>query len=157
MNKIKNHIKEDFSRIKNNSIVLVLFLGISLIPCLYAWFNIAASWDPYKHTENIPMAVVNEDKGYEPTLIPKTFDIGEKLKMKLAVEETVNWIFTDREDAVEGVKSGTYYAAIIIPADFSEKMFSFLSPGGEAPELEYYVNEKKTPSPRKLWEKKRAI
>lgn len=55
----------------------------------------------------------------------------------------MNWIFTDREDAVEGVKSGTYYAAIIIPADFSEKMFSFLSPGGEAPELEYYVNEKK--------------
>lgn len=143
MNKIKNHTKEDFSRIKNNSIVLVVFLGISLIPCLYAWFNIAASWDPYKHTENIPMAVVNEDKGYEPTLIPKTFDIGEKLKMNLAVEETVNWIFTDREDAVEGVKSGTYYAAIIIPADFSEKMFSFLSPGGEAPELEYYVNEKK--------------
>lgn len=143
MTKIKNHIKEDFSRIKNNSIVLVALLGISLIPCLYAWFNIAASWDPYKHTENIPMAVVNEDVGYEPTLIPKTFSIGEEVKRNLAVEETVNWIFTDREDAVEGVKSGTYYAAIIIPADFSEKMFSFLSPGGEAPELEYYVNEKK--------------
>lgn len=143
MNKIKNHIKEDFSRIKKNSIVLVVFLGISLIPCLYAWFNIAASWDPYKHTENIPMAVVNEDEGYEPTLIPKTFYIGEKVKMNLAVEESVNWVFTDRKDAVEGVKSGAYYGAIIIPKDFSEKMFSFLSPQGEAPELEYYVNEKK--------------
>ena len=143
MNKIKNHIKEDFSRIKNNSIVFVVFLGISLIPCLYAWFNIAASWDPYKNTGHIPMAVVNEDKGYEPTLIPKTFYIGEKVKMNLAVEESVNWVFTDREDAVKGVKSGDYYAAIIIPKDFSEKMFSFLAPDGEAPELEYYVNEKK--------------
>lgn len=143
MKKIKQHIKEDFSRIKNNSIVFVVFLGISLIPSLYAWFNIAASWDPYKHTEHIPMAVVNEDKGYEPTLIPKTFAIGEKVKMNLAVEDTVDWMFTDRKDAVEGVKSGRYYAAIIIPEDFSEKMFSFLSPAGEAPELEYYVNEKK--------------
>lgn len=108
----------------------MVFLGISLIPSLYAWFNIAASWDPYKHTEHIPMAVVNEDKGYEPTLIPKTFAIGEKVKMNLAVEDTVDWVFTDRKDAVEGVKSGRYYAAIIIPEDFSEKMFSFLSPAG---------------------------
>ena len=46
MKKIKQHIKEDFSRIKSNSIVFVVFLGISLIPSLYAWFNIAASWDP---------------------------------------------------------------------------------------------------------------
>lgn len=143
MNKIKNHIKEDFSRIKKNSIVFVVFLGISLIPCLYAWFNIGASWDPYKNTEHIPMAVVNEDKGYEPTLIPKTFHIGEKVKMNLAVESSVDWVFTDRQKAIEGVKSGAYYGAIIIPKDFSEKMFSFLSPQGEAPELEYYVNEKK--------------
>ena len=143
MNMIFKHIKEDFSRIKGNSIVLVVLLGICLVPCLYAWFNIAASWDPYKHTEELPMAVVNEDEGYRPTLIPKTFDIGEKVKMNLAVEAKVDWIFTDREDAVDGVKSGKYYAAVVIPKDFSEKMFSFLSPDGEAPVLEYYVNEKK--------------
>lgn len=140
---IFKHIKEDFSRIKGNSIVLVVLLGICLVPCLYAWFNIAASWDPYKHTEELPMAVVNEDEGYHPTLIPKTFNIGEKVKMNLAVEAKVDWIFTDREDAVDGVKSGKYYAAVVIPKDFSEKMFSFLSPDGQAPALEYYVNEKK--------------
>ena len=143
MNMIFKHIKEDFSRIKGNSIVLVVLLGICLVPCLYGWFNIAASWDPYKHTEELPMAVVNEDEGYHPTLIPKTFNIGEKAKMNLAVEAKVDWIFTDREDAVDGVKSGKYYAAVVIPKDFSEKMFSFLSPDGQAPALEYYVNEKK--------------
>ena len=143
MNMIFKHIKEDFSRIKGNSIVLVVLLGICLVPCLYAWFNIAASWDPYKHTEELPMAVVNEDEGYHPTLIPKTFNIGEKVKMNLAVEAKVDWIFTDREDAVDGVKSGKYYAAVVIPKDFSEKMFSFLSPDGQAPAIEYYVNEKK--------------
>ena len=143
MSMIFKHIKEDFSRIKGNSIVLVVLLGICLVPCLYAWFNIAASWDPYKHTEELPMAVVNEDEGYHPTLIPKTFNIGEKVKMNLAVEAKVDWIFTHREDAVDGVKSGKYYAAVVIPKDFSEKMFSFLSPDGEAPVLEYYVNEKK--------------
>lgn len=143
MNMIFKHIKEDLSRIKGNSIVLVVLLGICLVPCLYAWFNIAASWDPYKHTEELPMAVVNEDEGYHPTLIPKTFNIGEKVKMNLAVEAKVDWIFTDREDAVDGVKSGKYYAAVVIPKDFSEKMFSFLSPDGQAPAIEYYVNEKK--------------
>ena len=69
MKMIWNHVKEDFSRIKSNSIVLVVILGISLIPCLYAWFNIAASWDPYEETKGIRIAVVNDDEGYTPCLL----------------------------------------------------------------------------------------
>ena len=39
--------------------------------------------------------------------------------------------------------SGEYYAAIVIPKDFSEKLTSMLTGDFEQPELTYYVNEKK--------------
>ena len=143
MKMIWNHINEDFSRIKSNSIVLVVIMGISLIPCLYAWFNIGASWDPYEETKGIRIAVVNDDKGYTPTLIKTHIVIGDKIKLNLGVNEQMDWIFTERNDAIEGVRSGKYYAAIVIPPDFSEKMFSFTSSKAEAPSLHYYVNEKK--------------
>ena len=111
MNMIFKHIKEDFSRIKGNSFVLVVLLGICLVPCLYAWFNIAASWDPYKHTEELPMAVVNEDEGYHPTLIPKTFNIGEKVKMNVASELKNDSIFLPLSSVAEafGIERGTGY------------------------------------------------
>ena len=47
-----------------------------------------------------------------------------------------------KDAAIEGVKSGEYYAAIIIPQDFSESLLSVLSGKIETPELEYYINEK---------------
>ena len=38
--------------------------------CLYAWFNIAASWDPYENTGNLKVAVASVDEGYEGSIIP---------------------------------------------------------------------------------------
>lgn len=143
MKMIFNHIKEDFLRLKDNSIVLVVVLGVSLIPCLYAWFNIAASWDPYTETAGIRVAIANEDEGYTPAFVPARVNIGEKIKLNLGVNDQMDWTFTDKDEAIAGVKSGKYYAAIVIPADFSQKMFSFLSPEAEAPSLLYYGNEKK--------------
>ena len=41
------------------------------------------------------------------------------------------------------MKSGKYYAAIVIPKDFSESLLSILSGKLKQPELDYYLNEKK--------------
>lgn len=42
---------------------MIVIMGITVVPCLYAWFNIAASWDPYKNTGNLKVAVASVDKG----------------------------------------------------------------------------------------------
>lgn len=112
MKMIFNHIKEDFLRLKDNSIVLVVVLGVSLIPCLYAWFNIAASWDPYTETAGIRVAIANEDEGYTPALVPVRVNIGEKIKLNLGVNDQMDWTFADKDEAIAGVKSGKYYAAM---------------------------------------------
>ena len=57
--------QRDMMRVRNNVIALVVIIGISVVPCLYAWFNIAASWDPYSNTGNLKVAVASVDEGYE--------------------------------------------------------------------------------------------
>lgn len=56
----------------------------------------------------------------------------------------MGWQFTDTMDeATDGVYSSEYYAALIIPEDFSKKMISFLNGEVQNPQIIYYENEKK--------------
>lgn len=57
MKNIFRIFKNDVSRIRSNVIAMIVIMGITVIPTLYAWFNIAASWDPYGNTGNLKIAV----------------------------------------------------------------------------------------------------
>ena len=37
----------DARRISKNVVAVVVIMGLSIIPSLYAWFNIFSNWDPY--------------------------------------------------------------------------------------------------------------
>lgn len=56
MKNIFRIFKNDVSRIRSNVIAMIVIMGITVIPTLYAWFNIAASWDPYGNTGNLKIA-----------------------------------------------------------------------------------------------------
>ena len=123
------------------------------MPCLYAWFNIAASWDPYKNTGNLKVAVASVDKGYEGSLIPIDINIGDRVLSTLHENDQMEWVFTNRDTAVEGVKSGDYYAAIVIPENFSNDMMSLFSEDIEKPQITYYSNAKENAIAPKVTEK----
>lgn len=145
--------QRDMMRVRNNVIALVVIIGISVVPCLYAWFNIAASWDPYSNTGNLKVAVASMDEGYEGSLIPIEINIGDKVLSALRENTQMEWVFTTEEKATSGVKSGKYYAAIVIPKDFSNKMMSVFSEKVEKPEITYYSNAKENAIAPKVTDK----
>ena len=145
--------QRDMMRVRNNVIALVVIIGISVVPCLYAWFNIAASWDPYSNTGNLKVAVASADEGYEGSLIPIEINIGDKVLSALRENTQMEWVFTTEEKATSGVKSGKYYAAIVIPKDFSNKMMSVFSEKVEKPEIIYYSNAKENAIAPKVTDK----
>ena len=145
--------QRDMMRVRNNVIALVVIIGISVGPCLYAWFNIAASWDPYSNTGNLKVAVASVDEGYEGSLIPIEINIGDKVLSALRENTQMEWVFTTEEKATSGVKSGKYYAAIVIPKDFSNKMMSVFSEKVEKPEITYYSNAKENAIAPKVTDK----
>ena len=134
--------KRDVNRLSHNMVAMIVTVGVCLIPSLYAWFNIAANYDPYANTGNIKIAVANEDEGVENELVGE-LDAGKEIVENLKENKDLGWTFTDKKKAVDGVKSGKYYAAIVIPEEFSSSLVSILSGDISQPKFEYYLNEKK--------------
>lgn len=142
MRKAWEIFKRDVLRLLRNPVAMVITVGVCIIPSLYAWYNIEANWDPYGSTEGVKIAVANEDAGVETELTGE-LNAGEQTIEKLKENHDLGWVFTDAKTAEEGVRRGDYYAAIVIPRDFSEKLTSMLTGDFEQPELAYFVNEKK--------------
>lgn len=134
--------KRDIGRLSKNIVALIVVIGVCIIPSLYAWFNIAANKDPYGNTANIKIAVANNDAGTENDMLGN-LDVGGQIVDTLKENDSLGWVFVSEDKAISGVKSGEYYAAIVIPDNFSESMVSFLSGKIEQPEFDYYLNEKK--------------
>jgi len=131
---------KDMKNIATNWVVAVLIGGLVILPSLYAWFNIKASWDPYGQTDQIPIGIVNEDEGAE--VRGEDIDVGEMLVESLEENDSMNWQFVSKDKAMDEVKNGNYYAVIVIPSDFSEQLGSVLSDKPEKADMEYYVNQK---------------
>lgn len=143
----------DISHIKKNVIAMIVALGLCVVPSLYAWFNIAASWDPYSNTKGLKVAVANTDEGYEGEVLPLTVNIGDTVISSLRENDQLNWTFTGKKEAVEGVRSGKYYAAIVIPEHFSQDMMSLFSEDVTHSDILYYLNEKENAIAPKVTDK----
>ena len=142
MKKIIGIFKGDLKSITKNLIIFVVVIGISILPALYAWFNIASNWDPYSATSGLAFAVYSNDKGYAYKEL--TVNAGEELLDNVRQNNQIGWDITESEDeAVDGVYSGKYYAAIVVPENFSENLLSITTGKFQQAQLEYYVNEKK--------------
>lgn len=134
----------DIGEITKHGAVLLVVIGIIILPSLYAWINIYASYDPYVNTKNIPVAVASNDAGIK--LSDGTYtNAGEEVCAMLKDDETVKWErLQSAEEAIQGVRAGQYYAAVIFEDNFSYNMrhlrAALLS---QDPSITYYTNTKK--------------
>src|SRR5690625_286316 len=140
MKNIWNIYKLDLKNIVTNFVVAILIGGLVILPSLYAWLNIKASWDPYAQTDQIPIGVVNEDVG--ALIRDKQVNVGDELVETLKENTDFKWNFVNRETAIDGVEYGNYYAVIVVPSNFSETLGTVITDQPTKAEIEYYVNEK---------------
>lgn len=150
---------QDLKRISTNVVAIVVLIGLTVIPSLYAWFNTLSNWDPYgtDSTSRIKVAVASDDPGV--TIDGVTVNIGDQIISNLKANTTIGWVFTDStQKAIDGVYSGDYYAALVLPSDFTSDMVSFLSDSLEHPQIQYYCNQKKNAIAPKITDKaKKAV
>ena len=144
MRKIWSLVRYDAKHVFTNVISLVVCVGMIVVPCFYAWFNIAASWDPYGNTSNLKVAVANADSGYTSELIPVSVNMGERMETELRKSDSIGYTVTSEDDAVEGVRSGKYYAAIVFPENFTRDLLSGFANSASAPKVTFYQNDKES-------------
>ena len=145
--------KGDLKRIFASYAAIIVVAALCILPSLYAWFNIKASWDPYSEaaTSGIKIGVVNNDLG--TVLNDKEINIGDTVVDELKDNRSLGWQFVSEEEAAKAVEEGTYYAMITIPESFSADLTSIIDEDIKKGEIVYTVNEKVNAIAPKLTDK----
>lgn len=134
----------DFKSISTNVVALVIIMGLCVIPSLYAWFNIHSNWDPYSEdaTSNLKIAVFSKDEGVK--IRNFSLAVGDSVVNALHENRTIGWVFPeDERTAINGVYSGDFYAALMIPEDFTKSITQMIDGNLDGGRILYYENDKK--------------
>lgn len=115
--------------------------AVILIPLVYSFFYLYAFWDPYSKLQKLPVAVVNEDMG--AAINGEERNIGSEIIDNLKTNDNLKWVFTDEQDAKQGLLNRKYYAEIYLPKDFSLKISSADKEKKTEGIIVYRVNEKR--------------
>ncbi|GAA1851374.1 hypothetical protein GCM10009796_11720 [Microbacterium koreense] len=133
--------RRDVLRFARVPLAWIIIGGALITPSLYAWFNIAAFWNPFDNTRNLSIAVVSLDEGGTSTLTGEV-NVGDQLIAQLKDNDELGWQFLTEDEAMASVRSGESYAAFVVPASFTEDLLSLTTGDFTQPRLHYYVNEK---------------
>lgn len=132
---------QDISSIFKNKFIRISVTAIIVVPLLYSLLYLAAFWDPYNRLSDLPVAVVNMDKGSMKD--GESVNYGKDVADKLRENNKIGWRFVSYEDAKKGVEGKDYYAMFVIPEDFSAKVMSAKDGAPKQPEILYTANEKR--------------
>lgn len=112
----------------------VVLAVILFIPFIYSFFYLKAYWNPYGegNIDNIPVAVVNDDKGDKGSSLVKSIKGSKKLRLtELSKDQAENGLF-----------DGKYYAIISIPETFSDDLNSASTTNKRHATVTYSPNQK---------------
>ncbi|GAA2832467.1 putative membrane protein [Leucobacter komagatae] len=152
MNNVLSLMRRDLRHATRNVMASIVLFGLVIIPSLFTWFNVIASWDPFANTSNLKVAVASTDAGFQSDLMPIPINVGEQVLSELRANDGLDWVITTKEDAIDGTKSGAYYAAIVLPPSFSSDMLTFYADGADRTSIKFYTNEKKNALAPKITE-----
>ncbi len=145
MNKVFFIMRDDFRQIRSSIMVQISIVLLVAVPLFFTWFNVLATWDPFSNSGRLKIAVASTDEGYTSKILNVTVNVGDTVLKELAVNEQFDWVVASKDQALQGARSGEYYAAIVLPADFSQSMFTFYAGGAAPADITLYTNEKKNP------------
>ena len=157
MRNIWTVFKTDIRTLSKCFFACVVVVAIALLPSLYAWLNIYSNWDPYgtASTSRIKVAVASEDDGCD--VLGLHVNIGELVLRGLESNDQMGWVFVDgAQTALDGVNAGDYYAALILPPEFTGDFVSILEGDLRHPQIQYYENEKKNAFAPKITRKSKT-
>ncbi|MGW5649439.1 YhgE/Pip family protein [Saccharopolyspora sp. NPDC003762] len=113
----------ELRRLTSGKLPKLALLAVTLVPLLYGAMYIYANWDPYGKLDSVPAAVVVEDAGAQREDGTR-LDAGQDVYQELLDSGTFDWTRTDAQEAQDGVASGRYTFALVVPRDFSGALVS---------------------------------
>ncbi|WP_267377706.1 YhgE/Pip domain-containing protein [Bacillus sp. GM_Baccil_2] len=132
-------LRKEFTEIIKSKKILIPIIAVLFVPILYAGMFLWAFWDPYKQLDDLPVAVVNLDKG--AVFDGKPIEVGKGLVDNLKDNTSFKWEFVSEKEAKKGMEGRKYYMLVRIPDDFSSNATTLLKDDPKPLNLEYIPNE----------------
>ncbi|MBS4174523.1 DUF3533 domain-containing protein [Bacillus sp. FJAT-49736] len=130
---------------KNKLVVLSPIITLAIIFI----FSLTLFPSVQPQPKNLPIAIVNEDQGVQIPNQPK-MNMGQTIiemiqknaKTTTDKNPTVKWVKVKSAVEVQkGLDNQKYYAALVIPKDFSGKQASLRTPSPDSPVLQIFINQ----------------
>ncbi|MGM7636229.1 YhgE/Pip family protein [Bacillus sp. Hm123] len=129
----------EMKAIVTNRKLLIPIAAVLFIPLLYAGMFLWAFWNPYENLKELPVAVVNKDKGAD--FEGEKLELGKELEKEIKKSDDFDFHIMSEDEAQKGLKNLKYYMLIEVPADFSKNATTLLDDQPEKLELKYIPNE----------------
>ncbi|MEV7972155.1 YhgE/Pip domain-containing protein [Cellulomonas sp. NPDC089187] len=113
----------ELRRFRRGRLPKLAIVAMICIPLLYGALYLWAYWDPTGNLDRLPVALVNADTGATDQ-DGAALTAGDDVVDELIASDALDWRQTDAADAAAGVKDGSYYFAVTIPAEFSTDIAS---------------------------------
>jgi putative membrane protein len=132
-------LSAEWVSIIRNRKLLIPIIAVLFIPILYSGMFLWAFWDPYEQLNDLPVAIVNEDKGADYN--GEQLHLGDDLTDKLKESKQFNFRFVDKETGYDELKKQDYYLLVEIPENFSKNATTLFDEHPQKLELKYVPNE----------------
>src|ERR1700761_2788228 len=112
----------EIKRFGRSRLTRVAIVVLMLLPLVYGALYLWAFWDPFGHTNKMPVALVNSDRG--AVVSGQQFDAGTEIAKSLTADRSLDWHVVNPDEAHDGVEHGKYYFMLELPPDFSAAIAS---------------------------------
>ncbi|OBH86757.1 YhgE/Pip domain-containing protein [Mycobacterium sp. E2989] len=112
----------EIKRFGRSRLTRVAIVVLMLLPLVYGALYLWAFWDPFGHTNKMPVALVNSDRG--AVVSGEQFNAGDEIAKSLTADGGLDWHVVNLTEARNGVDHGKYYFMVELPSDFSAAIAS---------------------------------
>jgi putative membrane protein len=129
----------ELRRITGTALGKATLFALVLVPTLYAGLYLYANRDPYANLDQVPAALVMQDRGAVDAA-GQPLEYGDDIAQELIAQRSFDWQLAEPDQARTGVDDGTYDFALVIPRDFSASLAN-LAPDVDAARIRMVTND----------------
>lgn len=119
-------IRAEWRYLIKHKLLLIVLAVVMLIPSIYAVTFLKSMWDPYGKLDDLPIAVVNQDRAVR--YHDQSLAAGQALTRNLKASTAMKFTPVATETAAQhGLQDGKYYMVITIPQNFSHNATTLMN------------------------------
>lgn len=141
MSSIVSVLRDAFATARRNPLTYVGLVTVPLIAALFGLLYVNVFMDPYEKMRELPVAVVNLDEGVPVDDAWKNY--GDELVEAIQKDDSALWTIEGPELIESGIENSEYYMAVVIPADFSERVAAGQTSSPKTARITFFSNMRK--------------